>query len=90
MEICIRLENFTILCLQVLHNLLTEAATSQKETEILLALKTIGNAGQPNTLKPVMKLLSDNYPVYVQSEAVRTIEQITRQDPSKVNVTKYT
>lgn len=74
--------------LQALHSLLTDAMTSHKEFEMLLALKSIGNAGQPVSLKPVMKFLSDNYPDYIQLEAVRAIVQIGNQDPTKVKVTE--
>ncbi|KAJ6656283.1 hypothetical protein lerEdw1_003939, partial [Lerista edwardsae] len=82
-KICDETQPCPSVALQPLHSLLTDAMSSHKEFEMLLALKSIGNAGQPTSLKPVMKFLSDNYPEYIQLEAVRAIVEICKEDPTK-------
>ncbi|MBN3313261.1 VIT protein, partial [Atractosteus spatula] len=76
--------------LEPLHNFATEAASRAHQEEIVLALKAIGNAGQPSSIKRIMKFLpgfssgASHLTVKVQVDAVMALRNIAKQDRRKV------
>uniref|UniRef100_A0A7M4G216 Vitellogenin-2-like n=1 Tax=Crocodylus porosus TaxID=8502 RepID=A0A7M4G216_CROPO len=72
--------------LQPLHDLATEALSRGREEDMTLALKAIGNAGEPASIKRVLKFLpvfsasASNIPVYVQVDAVMALRKIVQKD----------
>ncbi|XP_067892712.1 vitellogenin-like [Heterodontus francisci] len=76
--------------LQPLHDLLIKATAQANEENIALSLKAIGNAGQPASIKPIMKLLpgfgttAARLPLKVRVDAVMALRNIARKDPEKV------
>uniref|UniRef100_A0A674IYL4 Uncharacterized protein n=1 Tax=Terrapene triunguis TaxID=2587831 RepID=A0A674IYL4_9SAUR len=76
--------------LQPLHDLAAEAASKGNEDDIVLALKAIGNAGEPASIKRILKFLpmfssgASNFPVHIQVEAVMALRQIGLKDSRKV------
>uniref|UniRef100_UPI0012FE7F31 LIPOVITELLIN (LV-1N, LV-1C) n=1 Tax=Ichthyomyzon unicuspis TaxID=30308 RepID=UPI0012FE7F31 len=76
--------------LQPLHDLLSQSSDRAKEEEIVLALKALGNAGQPNSIKKIQRFLPgqgkslDEYSTRVQAEAIMALRNIAKRDPRKV------
>ncbi|XP_062920863.1 vitellogenin-like isoform X2 [Mobula hypostoma] len=76
--------------LTLLHSFLTDSAAQSNEEDMTLALKAIGNAGQPGSVKYIMKLLpssrapTTNVPLKIQVDAVMALRNILRKDPTKV------
>uniref|UniRef100_A0A452HEU5 Uncharacterized protein n=1 Tax=Gopherus agassizii TaxID=38772 RepID=A0A452HEU5_9SAUR len=76
--------------LQPLHDLAAEAASKGNEDDIVLALKAIGNAGEPASIKRILKFLpifssgASNFPVHIQVEAVMALRHIGLKDSRKV------
>ncbi|KAG2461597.1 VIT protein, partial [Polypterus senegalus] len=67
-----------------------DATARAHEEEIVLALKAIGNAGQPASLKRIQKFLpgiasgASQYPVKIQADAVMALRNIAKKEPRKV------
>ncbi|XP_051869121.1 vitellogenin-like [Pristis pectinata] len=78
--------------LALLHSLLVDSAARGNEEDMALALKAIGNAGQPESIKPIMKLLPStrtsaaNVPLKIQVDAIMALRNILKKDPIKVQV----
>ncbi|KAJ1171286.1 hypothetical protein NDU88_003149 [Pleurodeles waltl] len=76
--------------LSPLHDLAAEAANSAHEEDMALALKALGNAGQPASIKCIQKFLpgfsSSAYqlPVRIQTDAVMALRNIAKEDQRKV------
>ncbi|XP_078264245.1 vitellogenin-like [Rhinoraja longicauda] len=76
--------------LKPLHNLLAEATSQRNEEIIVLGLKAIGNAGQPASIKSIVKLLpsfgtvSSNLPLKIRVDAIMALRNIVRKDPKTV------
>ncbi|KAM6262292.1 vitellogenin-2-like [Porphyrio hochstetteri] len=76
--------------LQPLHDLATEAASKGNAKDMALALKAIGNAGQPASIKRIMKFLptfspaAASLPSRIHADAVLALRKIARKDPAKV------
>ncbi|NWV84780.1 VIT2 protein, partial [Dasyornis broadbenti] len=76
--------------LQPLHNLATEATSKGDAKDMSLALKIIGNAGQPASIKRILKFLptfslaAASLPNRIHADAVLALRKIARKDPAKV------
>ncbi|KAM4642191.1 vitellogenin-1-like [Discoglossus pictus] len=76
--------------LQPINDLLAEAASEAHERDIILALKALGNTGQPASIKSIQKFLPGfsssafQLPVRIQSTALRALKSIALNDPRKV------
>lgn len=76
--------------LKPLHDLAAEAAISGHEEDMALALKALGNAGQPASIKRIQKFLPgfsnsvSQLPVRVQTDAVMSLRNIAKADPRRV------
>ncbi|XP_072130897.1 vitellogenin-like [Mobula birostris] len=76
--------------LKPLHNLLTEGVSQRNNENIVLGLKAIGNAGQPASIKNIVKLLpgfgtmATSLPLKVRVDAIMALTNIGRKDPKTV------
>ncbi|NXI88115.1 VIT2 protein, partial [Rhipidura dahli] len=76
--------------LQPLHDLATEATSKGDAKDISLALKAIGNAGEPASIKRILKFLptfssaAASLPNRIHADAVLALRKIARKDPAKV------
>ncbi|XP_074954126.1 vitellogenin-2-like [Phalacrocorax aristotelis] len=76
--------------LQPLHDLATEATSKGDEKDMALALKAIGNAGEPASIKRILKFLptfspaAASLPNRIHADAVLALRKIARKDPAKV------
>ncbi|NXO55840.1 VIT2 protein, partial [Aramus guarauna] len=76
--------------LQPLHELATEAASKGNAKDMALALKAIGNAGEPASIKRILKFLptfsptAASLPSRIHADAVLALRKIARKDPAKV------
>ncbi|XP_009815300.2 vitellogenin-2 [Gavia stellata] len=76
--------------LQPLHDLATEAASKGDAKDMALALKAIGNAGEPASIKRILKFLptfspaAASLPNRIHADAVLALRKIARKDPAKV------
>ncbi|XP_077133941.1 vitellogenin-1-like isoform X2 [Ranitomeya variabilis] len=77
--------------LQPLYDLLSEATESVHTEDIILALKSLGNAGQVVSLKRIMKYiprfssLASTLSLPVQAVAVMSLKNIAEKHPAKVS-----
>ncbi|XP_017680338.1 PREDICTED: vitellogenin-2-like [Lepidothrix coronata] len=84
----------TLLCpnqlLQPLHDLATEATSKADAKDMSLALKAIGNAGEPASIKRILKFLPTfssaavSLPSRIHADAMLALRKIARKDPAKV------
>ncbi|XP_066503871.1 vitellogenin-like [Hoplias malabaricus] len=76
--------------LKPIHDLAAEAISRAEIPEITLALKVLGNAGHPASLKSIMKLLpgfgsaAASMPVRVQVDAILALRNIAKREPKLV------
>ncbi|TRZ24564.1 hypothetical protein HGM15179_002511 [Zosterops borbonicus] len=76
--------------LQPLHDLATEATSRGDAKDMSLALKAIGNAGEPASMKRILKFLptfssaAASLPNRIHADAVLALRKIARKDPAKV------
>ncbi|PKK27936.1 vitellogenin-2-like [Columba livia] len=76
--------------LQPLHDLATEAVSKRDAKDMALALKAISNAGEPASIKRILKFLptfslaAASLPNRIHADAVLALRKITRKDPTKV------
>ncbi|NXW17439.1 VIT2 protein, partial [Circaetus pectoralis] len=76
--------------LQPLHNLATEATSKGDAKDMALALKAIGNAGEPASIKRILKFLptfspaAASLPNRIHADAMLALRKIARKDPVKV------
>lgn len=75
---------------QPIHELAVQALARGEFDEVVVALKVLGNAGHPASLKPIMKLLpcfgsaAANVPHRVQVDAVLALRNIAKREPRMV------
>lgn len=71
----------------------TNGLTKGIDEDMVIALKALGNAGHPLSLKTIMKFLpgfsakADSLPTWVQSVAVQSLRNLAIRDPPKVRIT---
>ncbi|KAK2907072.1 hypothetical protein Q8A67_006057 [Cirrhinus molitorella] len=76
--------------LRPIHEIAAEAIAKNDIPEITLALKVMGNAGHPASLKPIMKLLpglraaATALPLRVQVNAILALRNIAKKEPRLV------
>ncbi|NXW47321.1 VIT2 protein, partial [Nyctiprogne leucopyga] len=76
--------------LQPLHDLATEAASKGNAKDMALALKAINNAGEPASIKHILKFLptfssaAASLPNRIHADAMLALRKIARKDPAKV------
>ncbi|XP_067892713.1 vitellogenin-like [Heterodontus francisci] len=76
--------------LKPLHDLLIDASNRPNDEDIVLGLKAIGNAGQPASIKNIVKLLpgigstANTLPLKVRVDAIMALRNIARKDPRTV------
>lgn len=75
---------------QPLHDLATEATSKGDAKDMSLALKAMGNAGEPASIKRILKFLptfsaaAASLPNRIHVDAVLAFRKIARKDPAKV------
>uniref|UniRef100_A0A663MDP9 Uncharacterized protein n=1 Tax=Athene cunicularia TaxID=194338 RepID=A0A663MDP9_ATHCN len=78
--------------LQPLHDLATEATSKGDAKDMALALKAIGNAGDPASIKRILKFLptfapaAASLPKRIHADAVLALRKIARKDPVKISL----
>ncbi|XP_078075122.1 vitellogenin-like isoform X3 [Mustelus asterias] len=76
--------------LKPIHALLIDASSRPNDEDIVLGLKAIGNAGQPASIKNIVKLLpgfgtaAPNLPLKVRVDAIMALRNIAKKDPRTV------
>lgn len=76
---------------QPIHELAFEALNKGNVEEITIALKVLGNAGHPASLKPIMKFLpgfgsaAANLPHRVHNDAILAMRNIAKKEPKMVS-----
>ncbi|XP_038649350.1 LOW QUALITY PROTEIN: vitellogenin-like [Scyliorhinus canicula] len=76
--------------LKPIHSLLSDAGNRPNDEDIVLGLKAIDNAGQPASIKNIVKLLpgfgtaAANLPLKVRVDAIMALRNIARKDPRTV------
>lgn len=75
---------------QPIHELAVQAVARGDTEELVIALKVLGNAGHPASLKPIMKLLpgfgsaAAGLPLRVHIDAVMALRNIAKKEPKIV------
>uniref|UniRef100_A0A3P8W3Z2 Vitellogenin-2-like n=1 Tax=Cynoglossus semilaevis TaxID=244447 RepID=A0A3P8W3Z2_CYNSE len=81
---------FFSLLRQPIHELAFEALNKGNVEEITIALKVLGNAGHPASLKPIMKFLpgfgsaAANLPHRVHNDAILAMRNIAKKEPKMI------
>ncbi|XP_061883865.1 vitellogenin-2-like isoform X2 [Entelurus aequoreus] len=73
-----------------IQDMLVQAVAKGDRNEIIVALKVLGNAGHPNSLKPILKILPSfggtaaNLPLQVHIEGVLALRNIAKREPKMI------
>ncbi|NXV85687.1 VIT2 protein, partial [Calonectris borealis] len=76
--------------LQPIHDLADEAISRGREDKMKLALKCIGNMGEPASIKRILKFLpissssASDIPIHIQIDAIMALRKIAWKDPKTV------
>ncbi|NXE79209.1 VIT2 protein, partial [Cochlearius cochlearius] len=76
--------------LQPIHDLADEAISRGREDKMKLALKCIGNMGEPASIKRILKFLpvssssASDIPIHIQIDAIMALRKIAWKDPKPV------
>uniref|UniRef100_A0A672PQ27 Vitellogenin-like n=1 Tax=Sinocyclocheilus grahami TaxID=75366 RepID=A0A672PQ27_SINGR len=87
---CVEVPTCSAELLRPIHEIAAEATSKNNIPEITLALKVLGNAGHPASLKPIMKLLpglrtaATSLPLSVQVDAILAMRNIAKKEPKLV------
>uniref|UniRef100_A0A672PQ05 Vitellogenin-like n=1 Tax=Sinocyclocheilus grahami TaxID=75366 RepID=A0A672PQ05_SINGR len=87
---CVEVPTCSAELLGPIHEIAAEATSKNNIPEITLALKVLGNAGHPASLKPIMKLLpgmrtaATSLPLSVQVDAILALRNIAKKEPKLV------
>uniref|UniRef100_A0A8C1RV47 Vitellogenin 2 n=1 Tax=Cyprinus carpio TaxID=7962 RepID=A0A8C1RV47_CYPCA len=87
---CVAVPTCSAELLRPIHEIAAEATSKNDIHEITLALKVLGNAGHPASLKPIMKLLpglrtaATSLPLRVQVDAILALRNIAKKEPKLV------
>lgn len=80
---------------QPIHELVVKAVTANDVGKLVLALKVLGNAGHPASLKTIMKLLptfgsgAAALPVRVHVDAILALRNIAKKEPRMVRLKSF-
>ncbi|KAG7327844.1 hypothetical protein KOW79_009450 [Hemibagrus wyckioides] len=89
-RLCDRVNPCPVLAVQPLLDMATNGLTKGIDEDMVIALKALGNAGHPLSLKTIMKFLpgfsvkADSLPTRVQSVAVQSLRHLAIRDPHNV------
>ncbi|KAK3561887.1 hypothetical protein QTP86_017452, partial [Hemibagrus guttatus] len=89
-RLCDRVNPCPVRAVQLLHDMATNGLTKGIDEDMVIALKALGNAGHPLSLKTIMKFLpgfsvkADSLPTRVQSVAVQSLRHLAIRDPHNV------
>ncbi|XP_070764345.1 vitellogenin-1-like [Enoplosus armatus] len=73
-----------------IQDLLAEAVAKDETQDIILLLKVLGNAGHPNSLKPITKILpihgtaAASLPMRVHADAIMALRNIAKKEPRMI------
>nr|AWI62945.1 VtgAa [Scophthalmus maximus] len=73
-----------------IQELLAEAVAKDETQNIILLLKVLGNAGHPNSLKPITKILpihgtaAESLPMRVHADAIMALRNIAKKEPRMI------
>ncbi|MGH0139050.1 UNVERIFIED_CONTAM: hypothetical protein FKN15_070977 [Acipenser sinensis] len=87
---CAKFQSCPEKTLQPLHDLAADAASRAHHEDMVLALKALGNAGQPSSIKRIQKFLpgfssgASQLPVKIQADALMALRNIAKKEPRKV------
>nr|ACI30219.1 vitellogenin C [Xenotoca eiseni] len=87
---CVYYTPCPVTAVQPLLDMATEALRSDNKEEMVVALKALGNAGHPGSMKTIMRYLPGvaatpvDLPLRVQSAAIQAMRLITTRDPHSV------
>ncbi|NWX49789.1 VIT2 protein, partial [Steatornis caripensis] len=76
--------------LQPIHDLADEAISRGREDKMKLALKCIGNVGEPASIKRILKFLpissssASDIPIHIQIDAIMALRKIAWKEPKTV------
>uniref|UniRef100_A0A8C5QER8 Phosvitin n=1 Tax=Leptobrachium leishanense TaxID=445787 RepID=A0A8C5QER8_9ANUR len=76
--------------LQTLHDFAAEAVNKARIEDMEMAIKALGNAGQPDSIKQILKVLpgftssAAQFPVRIQVDAVMALRNVAKKFPQKV------
>lgn len=77
---------------QPIHEIVVQAVSRGEIEELIIALKVLGNAGHPASLKPIMKLLPGfgstgaSLPHRVHIETALALRNIAKKEPKMVRL----
>lgn len=80
---------------QPIHEIAVQALARGEIEEIVVALKVLGNAGHPASIKPIMKLLpgfgsaAANLPLRIHIDAVLALRNIAKREPKMVRLHSF-
>ncbi|KAL1006283.1 hypothetical protein UPYG_G00070230 [Umbra pygmaea] len=89
-KLCVAEPNCPAELVKPIHDLAVEAAAKGNFEELSRALKVLGNAGHPASIKPITKLLpvfgtaAAQLPLNVQEEAILALRNIAKREPRMV------
>ncbi|TKS74661.1 Vitellogenin [Collichthys lucidus] len=73
-----------------IHDLLAEAIARGETEEIILLVKVLGNAGHPNSIKPITKFLpihgtaAASLPMIIHADAIMALRNIAKKEPRMI------
>uniref|UniRef100_A0A8B9HPE7 Vitellogenin 3, phosvitinless n=1 Tax=Astyanax mexicanus TaxID=7994 RepID=A0A8B9HPE7_ASTMX len=89
-RMCAGVNSCPVSTVQPLLDMATNGLNKNSEAEMVLALKALGNAGHPLSIKTILKFLpgfsvkADSLSTRVQSEAVQSLRHLAVRDPNSV------
>lgn len=81
--------------IQPLLDMATSGLSKNSEEDMVLALKALGNAAHPSSIKTLLKFLpgytagAEKLPIRVQSAAVQSFRLLASRDPHSVSTVLY-
>lgn len=84
------LESFSLPLPQPIHEILVQAVAKSETEQLIVALKVLGNAGHPASLKPIMKLLPSfgttgaSLPHRVHIDTALALRNMAKKEPKMV------
>ena len=88
--IILEIEQLHVFSQQPIHDYAIEALAKGEIKELVVALKVLGNAAHPSSIKPITKLLpgfgaaAASLPIRVQVDAILALRNIAKKEPKRV------
>uniref|UniRef100_A0A8C1RKV4 Vitellogenin-like n=1 Tax=Cyprinus carpio TaxID=7962 RepID=A0A8C1RKV4_CYPCA len=92
---CVYTDPCPITVVQPLLDMATSGLSKNSEEDMVLALKALGNAAHPSSIKTLLKFLpgytagAEKLPIRVQSAAVQSFRLLASRDPHSVSTVLY-